>query len=259
MSDALFMDGAIRRQATLAGIFMRDVAFEMMRVAQMGPFSTAKAGVRSYVKLILDSAAKGTITSKDYWGIYGQYTNKIRKYGISEEEAKAYSDNEEFTNSTVRFLLTYLSRNTDLLYDSRNFMLEGVLNECIRVYRVHGARTEEYVIINLLIYLQRIYYYVRYSQTDSDQKVQKSIVDSEILPNIDKILALSSKEPLDLDESTTLLEKLALLWREYFVRYMEPATPTGSQAERGVELPEETKKKITAAITKDLEKETKTK
>jgi len=259
MSDALFMEPAIRRQATLAGIFMRDVAFEMIRITQLGSVSTAKAAVRSYVKLILDSAAKGAITSKSYWDVYGQYTNKIRKYGMSEEEQNAYSENVEFTKSAVRFLLDYLSSKTELLYDSRNLILEGVLNECIRIYRVQGAPTEEYVIINLLTYLQRVYNYIRYSQTESDQKVRGSTVKTEILPNIEKILGLYSKEPLDLDESTNPLEKLALLWREYYVRYMEPATPTGSQAERGVELPEETKKKITTAITKDLEKETKTK
>jgi len=81
----------------------------------------------------------------------------------------------------------------------------------------------------------------------------------EILPIIEKIAALTSTSPIDIEKSTDILESLVISWREYYVRYMEPVAAPSSPAERGVELPPETKKKITEAITKELEKDTKTK
>ena len=124
---------------------------------------------------------------------------------------------------------------------------------------MHGAGRDELVTLTLLTYLARIYSYIRYTQTTPDGKVKPEPVQLEILPIIEKIAALTSTSPIDIEKSTDILESLVISWREYYVRYMEPVAAPSSPAERGVELPPETKKKITEAITKELEKDTKTK
>ena len=260
MSDAQFMTGASRRQATLAGVFLRDVAFEMIRVAALGksaPITTAAAAVKSFVNTISESATKGHLTPQQYWQVYDDYSEVVRKYGLADAEQKAYSENKQFTGYAAKHLLDLLRKEQDLLFDSRNLLLEGILNETIRIYRVHGAGRDELVTLTLLTYLARIYSYIRYTQTTPDGKVKPEPVQLEILPIIEKIAALTSTSPIDIEKSTDILESLVISWREYYVRYMEPVAAPSSPAERGVELPPETKKKITEAITKELEKDTK--
>ncbi len=258
MSDAVFMTGSARRQGLLAGFFIRDVAFEMNRVSALGkagPISTAKAAVKSYLDGIADSATKGHLTVDQFWKSYNEYANRVRKFGLEKAEERAYSENEEFTAIAARYLLDFLKSQERLLLDSRNLLLEGILNEIIRIYRVHGTSLREAVILSLLTYLQRVYNYIRYSRTSADGNVDQNVVESEIFSAIEKIRSVASKDPLDLEEATKTLESLMVSWREYFIRYVELPVAVGPAVERGIQLPEETKKKITEAITKDLGRE----
>jgi hypothetical protein len=52
---------------------------------------------------------------------------------------------------------------------------------------------------------------------------------------------------------TETLWELVKAWRQFFIEYMELPRPT--KVERGIELPEEAKRKITESVTKALEKE----
>jgi hypothetical protein len=258
MSDAVFMTGSARRQGLLAGFFIRDVAFEMNRVSALGkaaPISTAKAAVKSYLDGIADSATKGHLTVDQFWKSYNEYANRVRKFGLEKAEERAYSENEEFTAIAARYLLDFLKSQERLLLDSRNLLLEGILNEIIRIYRVHGTGLREAVILSLLTYLQRVYNYIRYSRTSADGNVDQNVVESEIFSAIEKIRSVASKDSLDLEEATKTLESLMVSWREYFIRYVELPVAVGPAVERGIQLPEETKKKITEAITKDLGRE----
>ena len=113
MSDAQFMTGASRRQATLAGVFLRDVAFEMIRVAALGksaPITTAAAAVKSFVNTISESATKGHLTPQQYWQVYDDYSEVVRKYGLADAEQKAYSENKQFTGYAAKHLLDFLRK-----------------------------------------------------------------------------------------------------------------------------------------------------
>ena len=260
MSNAIFL-GSEAQPIMLAGFFVKDIAMEMLNIAARGrtaPTGAAKAVVSPFLSQIEKHASGPQFDSLSFWKSYGEYNKRIRKFGITEIEDKSYSENTAFAKLASKWLLDYLRKERLLLVDPRNQLLEGVLNELSRIYRAHGADLNELLLIAILDYLQKFYSYVRFASSKPDGDLDPSKIESEVNPRIDEILGLFSgpKEP-NVEDAQAVLAGLILSWREYFIRYMELRQFPGVSPVRGVELPEETKKKITEAITKTLEKDTK--
>ena len=106
-------------------------------------------------------------------------------------------------------------------------------------------------------YLQKVYAYFRVAYAAPDGKIDPALVKSDIYPFVERIVNQSEVGTLAIGDSQSILIDLMLKWREYFIRYMELRPYPGLTPERGIELPEETRKKITESITRTLEKETK--
>ena len=256
MSNAVFLEASKQEPFLLAGFFSKDVATELMRIAASGkvpPISTAKTAALPFLTEVVEPLSSGTFNIETFWQTYEKYSDRIRKYGNLEIEDKVYTENKPFMREATNWLLNYLAREKQVLYDSRNAILEGMLNEMIRVYRSHGASIRELVIVGLLTYLQRTYAYIRLVFAKPDGSISEEKVKSEIMPHVDFITSTPA-EGYPLPEATKKLCKLIVAWREYFIRYLEIPQASPAQMERGVELPEETRKKITEAITKSLEK-----
>ena len=256
LSNAVFLEENKQEPFLLAGFFVKDVATELMRIAAGGKvttISTAKAAALPFLTEALEPLSTGSVDLETFWQTYEKYANRIRKYGNFDFEDKAYTENKAFTKEATNWLLKYLGREKQILFDSRNAILEGVLNEMGRVYRSHGADTRELVVLALLTYLQRTYAYIRFVFGKPDGSINEEKVRSEIAPYVEFITSTPA-EGHQLSEATKKLCKLILAWREYFIRYLELPQPSPVQTERGVELPEETRKKITEAITRSLEK-----
>jgi translation initiation factor 2 alpha subunit (eIF-2alpha) len=64
---------------------------------------------------------------------------------------------------------------------------------------------------------------------------------------------MGNKE-LKINEADALLWNLVKTWRELFIQFGE-LLPPGVALQKGIELPEDLKKKLTESITKTLEKE----
>src|SRR3972149_7685251 len=158
MSNALFGEN---QKIFLPGFFLKDVAFtfgllKARKTAQ--PFATAKAHGFSYVENL--GKALSSFDEGQVWKDFSDFNDKIRKYEMSTWEEKSYSDNPQFTKESFKWLLSYLNSHKELLSDPRNFLLKGIINEMVRIYRVHSATLNDMVLLCLLIELDRNYDYI---------------------------------------------------------------------------------------------------
>ncbi len=220
MSNAVFLEEGKREPFLLAGFFAKDVATELMRIAASGkvpPISTAKTAALPFLTEVVEPLSNATFNVESFWQTYEKYSDRIRKYGNLEIEDKVYTENKQFMNEATNWLLNYLAKERQLLYDSRNAILEGTLNEMIRVYRSHGANIRELVVVALLTYLQRTYAYIRFVSAKPDGSINEEKVKSEIMPYVDFITSTPA-EGYPLPEATKKLCNLILAWREYFIR-----------------------------------------
>ena len=103
----------------------------------------------------------------------------------------------------------------------------------------------------LIVGLDRYYDYLRIQFRNKifDKKDLQSI----LFPYVDKIIKLFSADEISMSEVNTILIELIKNWREFFIKYMERPRPIPA-VERGIQIPEEVKEKLTKSITESLEK-----
>lgn len=252
MSNAVFGDN---RKIFLPGFFLKDVAFTfgLLKARKTaGAFSTAKSHGFSYVETLGKSLA--SLDEDQLWKDFQAYSDKIRKFEMTDWEEKGYSDNTQFTNESFKWLLSYLQSHKEVLSDPRNFLIKGIINEMTRVYRAHSATLHDIVLLCLMIALDRNYDYACkvWDRPDAriiDEKQMKEL----IIPTVDKIVGFSNHE-FKIEEADLLLWNLVKTWREFFIQFGE-LLPPGVALQKGIELPEDLKKKLTESLTKTLEEE----
>lgn len=252
MSNAIFGDD---RKIFLPGFFLKDVAFTfgfLKSRKTASAFSTAKSHGFSYIESLGKSLT--SLDEEQLWKDFQVYSERIRKFEMTDWEEKSYSDNARFTSESYKWLLAYLQSHKAVLSDPRNFLIKGIINEMTRVYRVHSATLHDIVLLCLMIALDRNYDYACkvWNRPDAriiDEKQMKEL----ILPSVDKIIALSNQE-FKIEEADAVLWDLVKTWREFFIQFGE-LLPPGIALQKGIELPEDLKKKLTESLTKALEKE----
>jgi hypothetical protein len=242
------------RKFMLIGFLLKDSAIEMLQLragAKNGAISTAKSLVIKFAQSLDDLSRKTDFDEEAMWNEYVDLSERIRRFHILPVEEKTYSANKEFTKKVADWMLNHLMSNQALLLEPRNRLLKGCLNEIGRAYRVHGADRREIVIFLLLTALDRFYSYARFAYLIDSELDTKKMQDT-IFPYVDRIFKVVSGE-IQAKSVDDILCELIAKWREAFVNYMELREVSGMAVERGVQLPEETKKKITEAITSSLE------
>jgi len=252
MSNAIF--GSDFR-IFLPGFFMKDVAFTFGLLKTKQPataFSTSKSHGFSFIEILQKLLA--SLDEKQLWKEFHNFRNAIRKFEIDSFEEKSYSDNPEFTKVAFSWLLSYLKTNRNVLFDSNNLLLKGVLNEMNRIFKVHSGALSDTVLISLIEALDRYYDYIRriYVKPNT-QSIDEEIIKNNIFSLIDQIEKIYAEE-LKIAEADSVLWKLVKGWREFYIQYMELPPPRFA-IEKGIVLPEDLKKKISESITKTLEKE----
>lgn len=261
LSNALFLKEDQER-FLMAGFFAKDLAVELLLVSATGKtaaIASAKTAATPYFTKAYTHVLSATkFDFEVIWKNYEDYSDRLRKYHLSDLEAHAYSENKIFTKLAVEWLLHYLQEQRDLLLDSRSQLLEGVFNEMARIYSVHSAEPRELQALATLDYLQKVYASMRQGLTNPDGSIEPSVIRSEIYPLIDELTSLFTGpwNEATRSKANSVLLTLILKWRQYFIRYGELRPPSGVAPEKGVQLPEETRKRITEAITKSLERET---
>jgi len=257
MSDATIVSD---NKLLLIGFFLKDVATEMMELTatkKASALATAKTHASAFVSKMKELAKQKDFEEKEMWKAYVDFSDDIRKFHLMPAEEKSYADDTGFTREVATWLLKRLHEEQDNLLERKNQFLKGILNELGRTYRVHGAEEREIVLLSLLTALDRFYDYVRFACEAPDGSLDAEKIKERLFPYIDR--TLQAMETVETTKIDALLCELVVKWREAFIRYMDIRRIVRVPVEKGVQLPEETKKRITEAVTKALDVKERTK
>ncbi|MDH5461166.1 MAG: hypothetical protein OEZ29_01630 [Candidatus Bathyarchaeota archaeon] len=256
MANAIFDSD---KKLILPGFFLKDVAFVFgtLKIREKATaFSTAKSYGFKYVKEI-DKLVTDPIDDDKLWKGFHDFHRNIRKFQMSDFEEASYSENIEFTKKAFNWLLDYMDKEKNVLFEANNLFLDGIINEMSRILRVHSGELTDIFALSLIRALERYYDYFRRKYTIPSKGVDQKRVINEIFPFIGKIRSIYT-EKKGASEVGEILWELVKGWREFFIQYMELPTARlrlEKEVERGIELPAEVKKKLTESVTKTLEKE----
>lgn len=243
----------------LPGFFLKDIAtvYRILNLRKIKDFETAKSHGRDYLKslsnLLLD------FDERTAWEEYHKFDLRIRKFTMSKNEESAYGENLSFSESAFEWMVQYLLGNEQTLLNPNNRFLKGVLNEIVRIFKVHGGSLRMDVAASLIEALDRCYEYLEVHKESASSQFEEK-VRQEITPYLkgiaDVVLTPKSDEEIDFAAVDAILWELVKKWREFFIQYME--RPRAElPAEKAVRIPEEAKKKISESLTKALETEVK--
>lgn len=241
----------------LIGFFLKDVAQEMIEFeAAKTPtaLATAKAHMTMFATKMKEQATRKDFAQDEIWKEYVVLSDAIRKFHFTAAEEKSYSDHKDFTKSMGTWVLKMLLSDRNVLLAPKNQFLKGLSNELGRSYRMHGAERRELVLLSLLIALDRYYDYVVLECEAPDGSLNQDKIKEMVFPYVDQI----PQAVEDVGKADGLISELIVKWRLAFVHYMERRLVRAT-VEKGVQLPEEMKKKIGDAVTKALEVKEKTK
>lgn len=253
MSDALFGD---ERKLALPGFFLKYMALVYLSAKprlSTSLFSETKHIGREYI----DSLSEFSENSKEaeLWESFHKFNNDIRSYAVTDIEREAYEEDPEIAHAALKWLVEYLNAKKEVLINRNNVLFKGILNEAERIFKVYGFRLTDTYFLSLLIALDRYFDYFRIQYRKPTGEVDEQKVKEIIFPYIEKLAQLMSSEREIKPETVgSILWDLIKGWREFFIQYME--FPRGTVEQR-IELPEESKKKLSEAIGKALEKEVK--
>jgi len=247
----------------LLGFFLKDVAVEYLTLRgrrEDTAFATAKALGRQYLDALDKSLKTKRLSGDELWNQYYQFDNEIREFVKDSFEQKIYSaDNAPFTRDAFKWFIGFLDQERETLLNPRNMLLEGILNEMGRIYKVHGGTLIEVYALSLLMALQRYHAYLRYEFTGMEGSIYSNNVRKRLFPLVDRVVNVLSKgEGLDTSEINSILWDSIVEWRKAFIRLGELPTRARRREvaiERGIEIPADLKQKITDSLTKSLERE----
>jgi len=257
MANAIFSDD---KKLVLPGFFMKELVgifgtLEARKGREQPPFSTAKAIGVDYVDSLSKLLSEENLDEGRLWQEFHKVNVELRKFIMNPFEEKLYKEDISFTRHAFEWLVKYLENEKFTLLNPRNQLLKGILNEMDRIFTVHSGALLDVHELLLIRALDRYYDYCRIAYRKPDGTLDENKITQIVFPYIQKIHDVSSSptnnQTAIVDET---LSELVKGWREFFIQYMELPRPR-IEIERGVELPEEAKRKITESVTKSLEKE----
>ena len=256
MSDSLF--GSSENFALL-GFFVKQMALNYLnlkpRISE-SDFLDAKLVGEEYLYTLLSSSKDIDIVKS--WADYHEFNIKIQQYAESDIDKSIkgiYGDNPNITENVRYWLIDFLVKDREMLYDSKNNFLKGLISEFQRVGLAYGYRVIDTIIFSCLVALDRYYEYFVFRHTAENGLLDTEKVKPTFFPYIDKVKQFSSSSELDYKELTHLLWQLIKSWRESFIYYTELPYKT---VQKPIELSKEAKKKLSEAVSKALQKEVKT-
>lgn len=256
MSDSLF--GSSENFA-LFGFFAKQMALNYLslkpRISE-SDFLDAKLVGEEYLDTLLSSSEDIDIVKS--WADYHEFNIKIQQYSASDIDKsikQIYGDNPNITENVRYWLIDFLVNDREMLYNSRNNFLKGLISEFQRVGLAYDYRVIDTIIFSCLVALDRYYEYFVFQHTAESGVLDTEKVKTTFFPYIDKVRQFSSSSELDYREVTHLLWQLIKSWRESFIYYTELPYKT---VQKPIELSREAKKKLSEAVSKALQREVKT-
>ena len=259
MSDSLF--GSSENFA-LFGFFVKQMALNYLnlkpRVSQ-SDFLDAKLVGEEYLDILLSSSNDININIDESWADYHRFNIRIQQYNdasdIDKRIKEIYGDNPNITENIRHWLIDFLIKDREMLYDRKNNFLKGLISEFQRVGLAYDYGVTDTIIFSCLVALDRYYEYFVFQYTDENGVLDTEKVKTTFFPYIDTVKQFSSSSELDYKEATHLLWQLIKSWRESFIYYTELPYKT---VQKPIELSKEAKKKLSEAVSKALQKEVKT-
>jgi hypothetical protein len=255
MSDSLFGGN---KDFSLFGFFIKQVALNYLNLKPRlddSDFVGAKLVGEKYLDTL--SSASNDIDKAQLWADYHDFNIQIVQYSASDVDEKIkeiYGDAPQITEHVRHWLIDFLSNKREILFNAKNNFIKGIINEFQRIGLSYGYQIRDTIIFSCLIALDRYWEYFVFQQTAVSGEVDQETVRTTVFPYIDKIRQLSSSSNINYDNVTNLLSQLIEAWRESFIYYYELPRKT---VEKPVELTEESKKKLSAVVSKALQKEIK--
>jgi hypothetical protein len=247
------------KKLVLPGFFMKELviifgALEARGGREQHAFSTAKTRGLAYVKLLSQTISEKDFDENKLWAEFHEANSELGKFLMNEFEEETYKEDNTFSEYAFKWLMDFLEKEKHTLSRPENMLLKGILNDMDRIFRIHGGTLHETYAFSLVRALSRYYDYFIVAHRKNDGTIDEEKIQSMIFPHVEKIKSMYLTKETKALAVTEVLWELVKGWRELFIEYMELRRPT-IEVERGVELPEEAKRKITESITKSLEKE----
>lgn len=250
MSNVLF-GREDEKLLVLPGLFIKDVALDFLKddtkIDELHRIAKVSIGQ-------VDEAFKRDLDLARFWSAFFKYWNDVRKINLTATERKAYKDNAAFTVQAMLFLTNELF-NDDFVFQENSLIIKGVLQELDRIVRCHGADDADIFLGLLLRVIDWINDYYRQAFSSAQGVVNVELVKSQLSPFIQAVKEWrETKEKLPFTNGSRILCDAILEWRRCFIRYLERGR-ISPEAERRIELPLDTKKRIGDTIAEALQRD----
>jgi hypothetical protein len=250
MSNVLF-GSQDEKLLALPGFFIKDVALDFLKddtkLDELHRIAKVSIGQ-------VDEAFKRDFDLARFWSVFLKYWNDVRKTNLTATERKAYKDNAAFTVQAMSFLSNELFKD-DFVFQENSLIIKGVLQELDRIVRCHGADDSDIILGLLLRVIDWINDYYRQAFSSAQGVVNVELVKSQLSPLLEAVKEWrATKEILPFTNGSTILCDAILEWRRCFIRYLERGR-LSPEAERRIELPLDTKKRIGDTIAEALQRD----
>lgn len=263
MSNALMFKAT---EFALPGFMLKDfnqMLLSVRRSAKPRPLTSATASFQLFLNQLKQSKQ---FNGNELWNSYQIALRTNRKNLLNENESKAYqSDNVTLTHESFKFLVDYLDSNLDLLTRTNN-LIPTLTGEMNRIYAAYGIDVRDTKIRALFVALANIDSYV----------LQEAITNTYLFPGLEQKLADYAKAAVEairkleangdeVNELNVLLTRMICEWREYHLKFNDPALYTQQFArptrtrkgDSKIKMPETAKEKLADVVAEKLQEDIK--
>lgn len=254
MSNAFIMDS---KKFVLPAFLIKDLTLFLVQLKQIPKIkssASAKSALRLFISSIDNMTLNEEFKNEELWKAYHTSLGLLRKHLLPDNEKDSYDkENTEFTNQAFKMLITYVQTNQTFLKKQNN-LLRSLLTEMNRIYQEYGMDEMDTKYRALFVAMNYIDEYVVRADL-TDEKI-KSEAEELLFPFVDKVFQLIHEPNSSNSEIDNLIVDMILFWRGLFLKYGELFLPIAQRqsGKRGrLNLPEETKEKISKLVTQGLE------
>lgn len=258
----LLIETTKNKNLILIGWILREIAGELEKIKQTN--ETSEKEVSEHAKECLRTINE-ILQNKSYnrdglWSAYFDWERSVLKYLLTDEERTIYTGKPEFTKEFTIFLFDYFLTNKELIYETNNELIVGVLSELTRVINKHSANDTEFLVYLVFKVFYSYYEYAKFSSQDASGKLDKELVKNklkEYLLRIEEIRSLIYKTEVNAlhNAAVSLIYDLTIEFRKNFINYNELHIQYVQQQK--IELPDDAKREISKLVANAFEEKAK--
>jgi hypothetical protein len=252
MSNVLFGSEGEKIFA-LPGFFLKDMALDFINLRDETGLNDLHKIAKTSIAQV-EEALKRDLDLASFWSAYLKYWNDTRKVNMTAAERKNYKDNAAFTSRAVSFLSKELFEG-DSVFLENSLVIKGFLQEMDRISRCHGADDREMVLCLMVKAIDWVNDYYRLACLSAQGVVNSECIKTKLSPFLERIKRWrDEQEEAPYKNASDILCDSILEWRRYYIVYLERGR-LSPEAERRIELPLDTKKRIGDTIAEALQKD----